>query len=84
MASLGDTPFYVGLYKRSLSKTTEFILAKFGRKHLYGMGIPICANQVAENLLGPSSLDDFFSRTARPISTKIGRKYSWVMGIQIV
>jgi len=28
-------------------------------------------------------LNDFFSRTTRPISTKLGRNHSWQMGIQI-
>jgi len=28
-------------------------------------------------------LKDFFSRTARPISTKLGRKLTWRMGIQL-
>jgi len=28
-------------------------------------------------------LNDFFSRTTRPISTKRGRKHAWGMGIQI-
>jgi len=28
-------------------------------------------------------LNDFFSITTRPISTKLGRKYAWRMGIQI-
>jgi len=28
-------------------------------------------------------LTDFFSRTTRPISTKLGRKHAWGMGIQI-
>jgi len=27
--------------------------------------------------------NDFSSRTARPISTKLGRQHAWVMGIQI-
>jgi len=39
MASLGGASFYKGLYgeihlKRSLSKTTELILIKFGSKYL--------------------------------------------------
>jgi len=29
------------------------------------------------------SLNDFFSRTTRPISTKFRRKHAWGMGIQI-
>jgi len=34
--------------------------------------------------LGPLvPLNDFFSITTRPISTKVGRKYAWGMGIQI-
>jgi len=33
--------------KRSLSKTTELILTKFGGKHYYRMGIHVCANQGA-------------------------------------
>jgi len=28
-------------------------------------------------------LNDFFSRTTLPISTKLGRKHAWRMGIQI-
>jgi len=28
-------------------------------------------------------LNDFFSRTTRPITTKLGRKHAWGMGIQI-
>jgi len=28
-------------------------------------------------------LKDFFSRTTRPISTKLGRKHAWRIGIQI-
>jgi len=28
-------------------------------------------------------LNDFFSRTSWPISTKLGRKHAWGMGIQI-
>jgi len=28
-------------------------------------------------------LNNFFSRTAKPISTKFGRKHAWGMGIQI-
>jgi len=44
MAPLGGTSFYIGLYseihlKCPLSKTTELISTKFGRKHLWGMGI---------------------------------------------
>jgi len=31
--------------KRLLSKTTELILIKLGRKYLQGMGIKVCANQ---------------------------------------
>jgi len=27
-------------------------------------------------------LNDFFSKTTRPISTKLGRKHAWEMGIQ--
>jgi len=29
------------------------------------------------------ALNDFFSRTTRSISTKLGRKHAWGMGIQI-
>jgi len=29
-------------------------------------------------------LNDFFSRTTRPIATKHGRKHAWRMGIHIV
>jgi len=52
MAPLGESSFYIGLYreihlKRPLSKTTELILAKFGWKYLLEMGIKVCANQVA-------------------------------------
>jgi len=32
---------------------------------------------------GICPLNDFFSRTTRPISTKCGRKRAWGMGIQI-
>jgi len=28
-------------------------------------------------------LNDFFSRTTKPISTKLGRKHVWGMGIQV-
>jgi len=28
-------------------------------------------------------LNNFFSRTTRPISTKLGRKHAWKMGIEI-
>jgi len=34
--------------------------------------------------LGPLvPLNDFFSRTTRPISIKLGRKHAWRMGIKI-
>jgi len=51
-APLGGTSFYISLYreihlKRSLFKTTELISTKFGRKHLWGMGIQVCENQGA-------------------------------------
>jgi len=29
-------------------------------------------------------LNDFFSRTTRPISTKLGRKHAWGMGFRCV
>jgi len=46
MAPLGGVSFYIGLkreilLKHSLSKTNELISTKFGRKHLWGMGIEI-------------------------------------------
>jgi len=49
MAPLGGASCYIGLYreinlKRSLSKTTELISTKFGRKHLWGMGIKMSEN----------------------------------------
>jgi len=49
MAPLGGVSFYIGLYreihlKHSLSETTELISNKFGRKHLWGMGIKNCEN----------------------------------------
>jgi len=52
MAPLGGASFYIGLYREihlkcSLSNTTELISTKFGRKHLWGMGIQICENQGA-------------------------------------
>jgi len=57
MALLGGASFYTGLYREihlkcSLSKTTELILTKLGRKHLYGMGIPVCASQVDGSFWG--------------------------------
>jgi len=50
--------FYIGLHreiylKRSLSKTTELISNKFGRKHLWGMGIKILQKLRGWHLLGP-------------------------------
>jgi len=44
MAPLGGTSFYIGLYREihlkcSLSKTTELICTKFGRKHLWEWGL---------------------------------------------
>jgi len=49
MAPLGGVSLYKGLYreihlKHSLSKTTELISIKFGRKHLWGMEIKMCEN----------------------------------------
>jgi len=49
MAPLGGALFDIRLYreihlKRSLSKTTELISTKFGRKPLWGMGIKMCEN----------------------------------------
>jgi len=35
------------------------------------------------HLASTFSFNDFFSRTTRPISTKLGRKHAWGMGIQI-
>jgi len=58
MAPLGGASFYIGLYReihlnRSPSKTIELISTKFGRKHLWGMGIKICKNQGAGTYWGP-------------------------------
>jgi len=52
MAPLGGASFYKGLYreihlKRSLSKTTELISTKFGRKSWW-MGIQVCENRGAD------------------------------------
>jgi len=33
--------------------------------------------------LASTFLNNIFSRTTRPISTKVGRKHAWEMGIQI-
>jgi len=50
MAPPGGVLFYIlGLYreihlKHSLSKTTELISTKFGRKNFWGMGIKMCEN----------------------------------------
>jgi len=49
--------FYIGIYREihlkcSLSKTTELISTKFGRKHLWGMGIKVCKNQGAGTFWG--------------------------------
>jgi len=42
-------------------------------------------NMVCKLCLGPLvPLNDFFSRTTRPILTKLGRTHAWWMGIQIV
>jgi len=54
----GGVSFYICLYreiylKRSLSKTNELISNKFGRKHLWGMGIQVCENQGAGTFWGP-------------------------------
>jgi len=49
------------------------------RSYIYAM-VQHLASVVQHQLF---SLKDFFSRTARPISTKLGRKHSWMMGIQI-
>jgi len=40
----------------------------------------ICRLSVRRQLF---PLNDFFSRTTRPISTKLGRKHAWGMGIKI-
>jgi len=40
----------------------------------------ICPLSVWHQLL---PLNDFFSRTTKPISTKLDRKHAWGMGIQI-
>jgi len=58
MTPLGGASFYIGLYREihlkcSLSKTTELIWTKCGRKHLWGMGIKVCTNQGAGTYWGP-------------------------------
>ena len=66
---------------------------KLGTKHPWVKGIQICSNG------GPrpfprgdyyvivkihwGNLKMFFSRTTKPISTKLCTKHSWVMGIQV-
>jgi len=58
MAPLGGASFHIGLYREihlkcSLSKTTELISIKLGRKHLWGMGIQVCKNKEAVTYWGP-------------------------------
>jgi len=44
----------------------------------------ICPSSVRPSVLRQLfPLNDFFSRTTRPISTKLGRKHAWGMDIQI-
>jgi len=88
MAPLGCTSFYIGLYreiylKRSLSKTTELISTKFGRKHLWGMRIKFCENEGAGTFWGPERgyiggnfgvSANFLSQTTGPNALMFGMK----------
>jgi len=58
MTPLEGASFYIGLYreihlKHSLFKINELISTKFGRKHLWRMGIPVSKNEWAGSYWGP-------------------------------
>ena len=72
--------------------TTGPISTKLGTKNTWVKGIQICSidipcqfprgdnNEIAK--IHQRLLKIFFSRTLGPISTKVGTKHLWVMGIQ--
>ena len=74
------------------SRTTGPISTKLGTKHHWVKGIQVCSNEGPLTLpKGDNSeivkilwlnLKKFFSRTTRPISTKLGTKHHWMKGIQ--
>ena len=80
-------------FKIFFLRTTEPILTKPGTKHPWVMGIQVCSNDGPRSFLREDNnkiakihwqtLKILFSRIAGPISTKIGRKHSWVKGIQL-
>jgi hypothetical protein len=75
------------------SRTAGPILTRLGTDHSYLEGIQVCSNE-GDN---PSPRGNnsnrmkihwkffkiFFSRTSRPNSTKLGKNYPWVKGIQV-
>ena len=74
-------------------RTTGPISTKLGTKHPWVMGIQVYSNEwpcpfprgdnkeIAK--IHWQTLKIFFLRTTGPISTKLGTKHSWVMGIQV-
>ena len=77
-----------------LSRTTGLISNKLGKNHPWVVGIqdfsiegprpfPRRDNYKTANIY-LKILKIFFSRTTRPISTKLGTKHPWVMGIEFV
>ena len=87
------TKLHWQILKIFFSRTTGPISTKLGTNHLWGKGIQVCTNE------GPCPfprednyhiakihwkiLKIFFSRTTRPISTKLGTNDLWVKGIQV-
>ena len=81
------------LLKIFFSRTTGPILTKLSTKYPWVKGIHVCSkegphpsprgdnNKIAKIHWWNSKI--FFSRTTKPISTKLGTKHSWVKGIQV-
>ena len=72
---------------------TEPISTKLGTKHPCVKGIQFCSNEGTRHFprgdnykivkMHLQNLKIVFSRTTRPISTKLGTKHPWVKGIQV-
>ena len=79
--------------KLFFSRRTGPISTKLGTKHPWMKGIQVCSNERPCPFLKGNNyeiakihwrnLKIFFSRTTKPISTKLGTKHPWVKGIQV-
>ena len=80
-------------FKIFFARTARPILPKLGTKHTWVKGIQVCSNEEPRPCPRRDNyeiakiywwnLKIFFSKTTRPISTKLSIKHPWVKGIQI-